>query len=154
MPEICPNADHCPLISRREFVARGSLALAALALLGCTDKTSLTDPLSSTVTFDIADHPALANVGGIVRVDVTPRIPLALARTSDSTVEALALGCPHEGITVNIDGQPGEPSFVCPGHGAMFDIDGHWIGGHHTGNLHSYPTTFDQTTGVVTVEPG
>ncbi len=149
----CSHAQACPL-SRREFMARGSLAVAALALLGCTNVPSLTDPLASSVTYNIADLQALATVGGIVRVDATPRTPLALARTSATTVAAYSLGCPHRGNTVSVENQPGQPAFYCAGHGAQFDIQGHNTGGQQTSSLHSYPVNFDVASGVIVVLPG
>ena len=149
----CSHVESCPL-SRREFMARGSFALAALALLGCANVPSLTDPLSASVTYNIADLQALTTVGGIVRVDATPRTPLALARTSATTIAAYGLGCPHRGNIVSVDNQPGQPAFFCAGHGAQFDIQGHNVGGQKTSSLQSYPVTFDVASGTIVVMPG
>jgi Rieske Fe-S protein len=41
--------------------------------------------------------------------------------------------------------------FTCPRHGARFNADGTWIGGQRTSSLHSYATSYDAGTGVVTV---
>ena len=72
---------------------------------------------------------------------------MAIVRTGASTFEALSLVCPHEGATVGVS----STGFTCPRHGARFNADGTWIGGQRTSSLHSYATSYDAGTGVVTV---
>jgi phenylpropionate dioxygenase-like ring-hydroxylating dioxygenase large terminal subunit len=73
--------------------------------------------------------------------------PVAVVRESSTTFAAFSLVCPHKGATV----QPQTTSFVCPRHGARFNLNGEWIGGQGTGNLRPYPVTYDAAAGTLTV---
>lgn len=146
--QSCPAADTCPLITRRDFIVKGSAALAALAVLGACG--SSTAPLRSTLTVQLADHPELADVGSITRV-FAQGSPVGIARLGLADFAAYSLVCPHEGVTIGVDAS--REDFVCPGHGATFDDTGTWIGGQHTRNLTTYTTTFDASTGTITVMP-
>jgi Rieske Fe-S protein len=73
--------------------------------------------------------------------------PVAVVRESSTTFAAFSLICPHQGSTI----QPETSRFYCPGHGATFDLNGQWIGGQRTSNMHSYPAVYDATAGSVTV---
>lgn len=146
--QICPAADTCPLVSRREFIVKGSAALAAFALLGACG--SSTAPLRSTLTVQLADHPELADVGSITRV-FAGGSPVGISRVGLSEFEAFSLVCPHEGETIGVDRT--REDYVCPGHGATYDASGTWIGGQQTRNLTKYTTTFDASTGTITVTP-
>jgi Rieske Fe-S protein len=55
--------------------------------------------------------------------------------------------CTHQGGIVNESGN----RFVCPVHGATFDLNGNWIGGQRTSNLHQYATTYDAATNTLTI---
>lgn len=134
--------------SRREFIAT-SAASAAVALLvaacgGASGATGVTGPVSFTV--DVSKYPALNSIGGIARVD-NGGPPIAAVRTGTNTFAAFSLICPHFGCTVGINGS----AFQCPCHGAQFASTGVWIGGQQTTNLSSYFTTYDATTGVLTI---
>ncbi len=135
--------------SRREFItASAASAVAALLVAACggaTGATGVTGP-GGSLSVQISKFPALANVGGIARVD-TGGSPVAVVRTGASTFAALSLICPHFGCTVGIYGS----SFQCPCHGAQFASTGTWIGGQRTTNLGSYTTSYDATTGVLTI---
>ena len=133
-------------IDRLTFLKQSAAGIAAMALAACgaggvTSPSTLT---STTVT--LANNPTLATVGGVatIRVDGTP---VAIVRESSDTFAAFSLVCPHQGTTV----QPQGARFVCPGHGATFDLSGQWIGGQRTSNLRSYPTTYSAADGTVTV---
>jgi Rieske Fe-S protein len=94
----------------------------------------------------VSGFAALANVGGIARVD-NGGTPVAAVRTGASTFAAFSLICPHFGCTVGINGS----SFLCPCHGARFAASGAWTGGQPTSNLSSLATSYDSTTGVLTI---
>jgi Rieske Fe-S protein len=135
--------------SRREFIT-ASAASAVIALLvtacgGASDTTGInTGPVSLSV--QVSGYAALANVGGIARVD-NGGTPVAAVRTGASTFAAFSLICPHNGCTVGINGS----SFLCPCHGARFASSGAWTGGQRTSNLTSLATSYDATTGVLTI---
>ena len=77
----------------------------------------------------ISAYPALANVGGVAKVNASPAV--GLARTATGFV-AYSLRCPHQGTTVNI---VGTASWRCPNHDALFNGTGAWTGGQSTTNL-------------------
>jgi Rieske Fe-S protein len=41
--------------------------------------------------------------------------------------------------------------FVCPVHGATFDLNGNWIGGQPTSNMRQYATTYDAASNTLTI---
>jgi Rieske Fe-S protein len=136
--------------SRREFIATSAAsAVAALLVTACggaSDSTGVVDTGPVSLSVQVSAYPALANVGGIARVD-NGGTPIAAVRTGASTFAAFSLICPHFGCTVGINGS----SFLCPCHGAQFASSGAWIGGQRTTNLRSLTTSFDSTTSVLTV---
>ena len=141
-------------IDRRTFLSQSTLA-AVTALLVEACGTGTWDPVSPAasvipstgLSYRLTDYPALANVGGIVKVVDPSGGPLALVRTGAATFVALSLVCPHQGTTVNVSGS----GFLCPNHGARFAANGTWTGGQATANLTSYPVTYDAPTGNLAV---
>ena len=81
---------------------------------------------ANQVGITIASYPALANVGGVAKINGSPAV--ALARTATGFV-AYSLRCPHQGTTVNI---VGTTSWKCPNHDATFNSTGAWTGGQPT----------------------
>ena len=134
-------------IGRREFLARGALAAAAIALAACGGAGSdATAPNSVALSLKVSDYPALASVGGLALVSASGS-PLAVVRTSETSFVVLSRICPHQGATVNTSAS----GFTCPRHGATFNTTGTWVGGQRTSSLHSYPSSYDASTGVLTV---
>lgn len=135
--------------SRREFIATSAAsAVAAILLAACGGASGATGINSGPVTFtvDVSKYPALASIGGIARVDNGGN-PIAAVRTGASTFAAFSLICPHFGCTVGINGS----AFLCPCHGAQFASTGAWIGGQRTTSLSAYSTSYDATTGVLSI---
>ena len=132
-------------LDRRTFLSRAMVSAAAIALAAC-GLESATAPFSGTASLNISSYPVLSTVGGVVLVSLNGS-PMALIRSSDATITALSRVCPHQGATVNQSGS----GFLCPRHGARFSITGQWLGGERTSSMQSYATTFDATTGDVTV---
>ncbi len=130
-------------MDRRAFIAQGVLAVAAVALAGCVP---IDGPTSINGSIKVSDYPTLAATGGIALVSVSGT-PLAIVRTGTATFVALSRSCPHQGTTVNTSGS----GFQCPRHGAQFSATGAWVGGQPTTNLRSYTTSFDATTGTLTI---
>src|SRR5262249_37762688 len=50
-----------------------------------------------------------------------PQISVWLVRRSENDVDAYSIVCPHAGGRLRC----GEGEFVCPKHGARFDLEGH-----------------------------
>lgn len=134
-------------IGRRTFLVQSGILAAMAALAACgasTDSTAPSIPASSQI--QIANYPALANVGGVALVSVGSA-PLAIVRTSTTSFIALSRVCPHQGGIVNESGS----RFVCPVHGATFDLNGNWIGGQPTSNMRQYATTYDAASNTLTI---
>jgi Rieske Fe-S protein len=135
---------------RREFITLSAAsALTALLTTACGgtgggDVGVVTGPVSFTV--QVSSYPGLANVGGIAQVD-NGGTPIAAVRTGASTFAAFSLICPHRGCTVGINGS----AFRCPCHGATFASSGLWTGGQQTANLSELTTSYDATSGVLTI---
>lgn len=153
MAEVMPAACEGCGLSRREFVGRSTLAAVAAMLASACGGTidGVTNPLDpaaggGSVTLNLADYPALANVGGIAKVS-TGGAPVAVVRQGASTFVAFSMSCPHAGTTINISGA----GFVCPNHGARFNAAGQWTGGQSTSALTSVPVTYDAAAGTLTL---
>lgn len=135
-----------PTIDRLTFFKQGAAVIAAMALAACAGDATTAPSTVSATTLTLASNPKLATVGGVVTLNIGGS-PVAVVRESTSSFAAFSLVCPHQGETV----QPQTTRFYCPGHGAMFDLNGQWIGGQRTSNLRSYPVTYDSAAGTVTV---
>jgi len=134
-------------VDRRTFVSHSLLAAAAMALAACGGGGSdLTAPSSIGSSITVASYPALATTGGVAIVSLSGT-RLAIVRTDASTFLALSLVCPHEGGSINQNGT----GFLCSKHGARFSSTGTWLGGQRTTNMRSYATTYDASTGTLTI---
>jgi cytochrome b6-f complex iron-sulfur subunit len=146
-----PVCDAPYALGRRDFL--GAAALTALTLLetACGDgQIGPSGPGGSSggpLVVTVAQFAALANVGGVARVDGGAGTPVALVRTSAESFLALSLVGPHARATVNVNGG----GFLCPNHGARFSGTGVWQGGQPTTNMVSLPATYDAVAGTVTI---
>ena len=135
-------------IGRRTFLVQSGILAAMAALAACgasTDGTTApTVPTNSQI--NVASYPALANVGGVAMVSISGA-PVAIVRTSTTSFIALSRVCPHQGGIVQQSGS----RFVCPIHGATFDLNGTWIGGQRTSSLHQYATTYNAASNTLTI---
>lgn len=137
-------------IGRRAFLIQGAFAAAALALAACSSSTGLSDsgtPPGGSATIKVSDYPSLANVGGVALLSLSGA-PVAIVRTGTTTFLALSRICPHQGGTI---GETSNAEFQCPVHGATFNLNGQWIGGQPTSNMTRYTSTYDSTTGTLTI---
>ncbi len=135
-------------IGRRTFLAQSAILAAAAALAACgAGGDSVTGPSGNVNgSIKVGDYPALANVGGVALVNVSGQ-PLAVVRTDTSTYLVLSRTCPHQGSIVN----PTTNGFLCPNHGAQFTKTGTWVGGQPTGNMFTVSSSFDATSGTLTI---
>src|SRR5437868_9059721 len=134
-------------IGRRTFLIQSGIltAIAALSACGGLGGGEITAPNVNS-TINISDYPALANIGGVA-IFTLGSAPLAVVRTAASTFLALSRVCPHQGGTVQRSGN----DFVCPVHGATYDLTGQWIGGQRASSLHQYTTTYDASAGTLAI---
>jgi cytochrome b6-f complex iron-sulfur subunit len=135
-------------IGRRAFIMHSAVIAAAAALAACGASSDATAPSipSNDNTIDVNNFPSLASVGGIAVITLG-NAPLAIVRTGPSTFLALSRICPHQQGTI---GQSGN-GFQCPVHGAQFTATGQWEGGQRTSNMFAYTTSYDATTGTLTI---
>lgn len=161
-PEPTLDIQPAPCVDRRAFVGVSLAAVAAL-LAGCGDGQigAGGNPLAIDLgggaggaagtgsVLRLQDYPALANVGGMVRLD-TQQGPIAVVHTAPDTFAALSLRCPHQGTVVNYTGG----GFYCPNHGARFAADGQWQGGQSTRSLYSVPVAYSAADGTLTLGAG
>lgn len=82
----------------------------------------------------LADHPALATVGEGVQVDMGGR-RLAVAHYEDGCYAAVDRICTHQGC----DTAYSSGRFVCPCHGAVFDLDGQVVSGPTSVPVDAFP---------------
>jgi cytochrome b6-f complex iron-sulfur subunit len=114
--------DDC--LSRRAFLARGSLAVASAAALvsGCGDGQFGPDPLATTtgtVKVKVASLPGLAVTGQLVKIP--PQLGLiAVRRTGAATFFAVSTVCTHQGCETNIVSS----GLECPCHLSEYDSSG------------------------------
>ena len=146
----CAHCGDAAARTRREFLTTSAAAAVAGFLIsacgGASGPTGIsTGPVALSVK--VSSFPALANVGGIARID-QGGTPVAAVRTGATTFSAFSLICPHFGCTVGINGGS---SFLCPCHGARFTATGAWNGGQRTANLTSLSASYDSATDVLTV---
>ncbi|MDR1990756.1 MAG: Rieske 2Fe-2S domain-containing protein [Acidobacteriaceae bacterium] len=138
-------------VGRRTFLTKSVLMAAAAALTaacgsGNSGGNFASPSLPAGTTININTYPALANVNGIATVNVS-RTSIAIVRTGTASFLALSLVCPHQGGTIySYSG-----GFQCSVHGATFSQTGQWRGGQRTSNMYSYTTSFDATTGTLTI---
>ena len=139
-------------VSRRDFVSVATMSAVAIALTACggaagDDPTGPIDPGTGTFTVKPGDYPALAAVGGTVKIRNSP--PVALAKTSGGLV-AFSLSCTHQGTTTVVDD---DFTIFCPNHGAQFTAAGVWKGGQRTSSLVRLPVSLDGagTTATITL---
>lgn len=136
-------------IARRTFLVQSGILAALAALTACNAGSSSTAPnVPSGSSINVNNYPALANAGGVATVSFGGA-PVAIVRTQINPASFLALSliCPHQGGNIQFLGS----RFQCPVHGATFDVDGNWIGGQPTSNMHQYSTSFDASTNTLTV---
>jgi len=136
-------------IGRRTFLVQSGIlaAIAALNACGSLGGSDVTAPnLPSNATINVNNYSSLSSVGGVAMVTLGTA-PVAIVRTGTSSFIALSRVCPHQGGIVQLSGN----DFVCPVHGATYNLSGQWIGGQRASSLHQYATSYDATTGTLTI---
>ncbi len=109
------------------------------------------NPGSGTVNVNLvvqlAQFPALAQVGGVARVDGNSSVPVGAARISASQFAAYSLACTHQGSTVLASGS----GWTCPSHGAQFAASGAVTRGPATVALQALNVAYDAAANTLTI---
>lgn len=123
-------------ISRRSFIA-GVCAVVALSgsELTAAANTAVKKLPGGRLSVNLKAVPALAKIGGAVRVGSVKGVPVAIARTGTSKYIAFNLLCPHQGVTVTQNSN----GWVCNAHGSEFEADGDLVIGPATSGLTRVP---------------
>jgi Rieske Fe-S protein len=96
--------------------------------------------------FSFADFPDLATVGGWYGVTAGGKT-LVLACVAPDCYVAIERHCAHEGELINYIPTRGEHGqFVCPRHGAVYDLDGSKVSGPQPTGLPTYVAGLDGDT--------
>ena len=109
-----------------EFSRRALLTGAcAVLLLGSAQAPAVANPAikklrGGKLSVRLKDLPALATVGGAVRIGSIKGVPVAITRIENNKYVALDLRCPHQGATVDRT----EQGWLCNVHLSEFESDG------------------------------
>lgn len=149
------SCDDC--VSRREFLTKGTLAVAGAAVLvvGCGDGQFGAGGLTSVlpgggIQIKVSTVPALATVGQLVKLQLSNAF-IAVKRTGTDTFAAISTVCTHEGTVVDIVSN----AFRCSNHGAEYDNEGRVTrqpsaSGSAT-NLPKYTARYEASTDLLTI---
>ncbi|MGH7656360.1 MAG: ubiquinol-cytochrome c reductase iron-sulfur subunit [Gemmatimonadaceae bacterium] len=137
-------------VDRRTFISAAAAAAVLAVLDGCTTAPGgmFSGAFGGPFTVTVANFSALANVGGVARVDGGTGAPTALYRSDTTTFVALSMICPHAGFApIDIT----STGFHCPAHGSAFAKSGALVNGPAPTGLAMFTATFDSTAGTVTI---
>lgn len=134
-------------ISRRNFLtgACGLLMLNGVQALPASANTAVKKLPNGRLSVQLGKIPALATVGGSVRIGIIKGKPVAISRTGASTYIAFSLSCPHQGVPV----EKTETGWRCEAHGSEFEPAGDLILGPATTRLKRIPIKVTRGTAVV-----
>ncbi|CAB4871039.1 unannotated protein [freshwater metagenome] len=122
-------------ISRREVLCGVALLSlgTAISLDSAVAATGYKVLASGKVEVDIAANPAIAKVGGVLRIDDVKGKSIAVVRTSTAKTgyKAIDLSCTHQGVPV----EQSSAGWMCPAHGSQFTLAGKKISGLARGPL-------------------
>lgn len=122
--------------SRRQFLRRGAVASGSLVLglaaRGVAEEKAAT---SSELVLKMRDYKDLSRVGGF-QVIATKDDKIIVARTEESVFVACSAICTHRGCQLQYEHS--SKQFICPCHGARFNLNGQVARGPATRPLKSY----------------
>ncbi len=115
------------LIRESSLTRRGILCGIAAISLGFIPEPAeaakgVTILASGKVEVLLASNPTLKKVGGLIQVDFTNGLSVAVVRVSKaaSGFKVLNLACTHQGVPLKQSGN----TWTCPAHNSQFSIDG------------------------------
>lgn len=123
-------------MKRREFLKTVYLATACI-LPACKSTIKYADAIQQGNKLVVDKSLFLAN--SIVTIAYNQH-GIGITKLDDNTFVASLLTCTHQGCAVSVE----ENGFICPCHGARFDIIGQVTKGPAEGNLTRFITSTDQ----------
>ena len=84
----------------------------------------------------LSEYPDLADVGGWYPVTVGGT-EIIVAQGVEGCYTAIVRACAHEGVAINY--VPARQQFVCPRHGAVYDLAGDKVSGPQPRGLDHFP---------------
>ena len=149
-----PHGGPCgECVSRRDFVARGTLALAGVAAIAACGNGQF-GPVAVQVpegqySLKVSTLPDLAITGQLV---VPPGNQfVAIKRTGSLTFVALSIVCTHQGCLTQLRSN----ALVCPCHDSQFDANGavtqQPVGGGTATALRRLATLYDPNSDTLTI---
>lgn len=140
------------LIRESSLTRRGILCGIAAISLGFVPEAAVaakgvTILASGKVEVQIASNPTLKKIGGLIQVDFTNGLSVALVRISKATTgyKVLNLACTHQGVPLKQKGN----TWTCPAHNSQFSIDGKLKRGPATSALLEIPFKANTKTIVI-----
>lgn len=133
-------------VGRRDFIARAS-GLAALAVVSACGDGIVSGGIGApagSLTITVADFPALAAAGALVKVGET----FAAKRIGANAFDAFYMLCTHQGCLTTITNAQ---RFDCPCHGSRFDSSGNVVAGPARQPLVRLATSYDPVTDALTI---
>ncbi|MFM1758541.1 MAG: hypothetical protein RL193_1118 [Actinomycetota bacterium] len=133
-------------ISRRSFIA-GVCAVVALGggEIPAVANTGVKKLAGGRLSVNLKAVPALAKVGGAIRIGSVKGVPVAIARTGTSKYIAFKLACPHQGVTLTQN----ENGWICNAHGSEFEADGDLVLGPATTGLTRVPIKISRNVAII-----
>ena len=143
---------------RRQFLRGGALAAAGAAAVGVsTAPAQAASPAAAQVNYPATKLGNIADLKVNEPVDIeypdadSPGALIKLGQAveggvgPDGDIVAFSTLCPHKGYNINYN--PDDRSFNCPGHFSRFDVEagGQQIWGHATSNLPQFRLRVDDT---------
>lgn len=133
--------DEQPLSERRKFLQGVAVAAGSL-VLGLQTSTLAQDQAAQVPggeeEFLLALPPQVLEKVGGAEVIETPTDKIIVARTGPTSIVACSAICTHKGCTV--DYQHESKQFVCPCHGARYELTGKVVQGPARRDLKAYKT--------------
>jgi nitrite reductase/ring-hydroxylating ferredoxin subunit len=121
---------------------------------GCSDSSTST-LTGEIVTVTLANEPNLQSIGGSIRRTFGNNnngLPVIVIRTAQDKFRTMSSKCPHEAGSV---AAPSGGKAICSKHGAQFGTsEGNFaqnIGGESTSSLQEFITTYNSSTGIISI---
>ena len=147
----------CEKTERREFLTQALTLVGGCMCAGWVAGCE-TDVLKSSnvaVRFDVANAPALSQVGGSIKQVFEGQLggaPVVIIRQSEEDFLVLSSLCTHQQCEVNLPGD-GDPQIWCECHDSIFDrTSGAVLEGPAPSPLPRFDSTYDKGTQTLTIQ--